>query len=52
MERWTGSNTNPPNNDGQGLQGTDRSNIIMLKERVSIYCQLYINITFMKIFIL
>jgi len=24
---WTGSNTNPNNNDGQGKQGTDRSNI-------------------------
>jgi len=23
---WTGSNTNPNNNDGQGKQGTDRSN--------------------------
>jgi len=25
---WTGSNTNPNNNDGQGKQGTDRSNIV------------------------
>eukprot|EP01084_Bolivina_argentea_P043993 80998_1 len=24
---WTGSNRNPNNNDGQGLQGSDRSNI-------------------------
>jgi len=24
---WTGSNTNPNNNDGQGKQGTDRSNV-------------------------
>lgn len=26
---WTGSNTNPNNNDGQGKQGTDRSNMIV-----------------------
>jgi len=25
--QWTGSNTNPNNNDGQGRQGTDRHNI-------------------------
>jgi len=25
---WTGSNTNPNNNDGQGKQGTDRSNFV------------------------
>lgn len=25
--QWTGSNTNPNNNDGQGKQGTDRSNV-------------------------
>merc|ERR1712156_1202344 len=24
---WSGSNTNPNNNDGQGKQGTDRSNV-------------------------
>ncbi|XP_038054234.1 protein DD3-3-like [Patiria miniata] len=29
--QWTGSNTNPNNNDGQGLPGTDRSNIVMLE---------------------
>lgn len=29
--RWTGSNTNPNNNDGQGRAGTDRSNIVMLE---------------------
>jgi len=29
---WTGSNTNPNNNDGQGKQGTDRSNIVGLKD--------------------
>ncbi|KAH9496344.1 Protein DD3-3 [Bulinus truncatus] len=28
--QWTGSNTNPGNNDGQGLAGTDRSNIVLL----------------------
>jgi len=27
--QWTGSNTNPNNNDGQGKQGTDRSNIVL-----------------------
>ena len=27
--RWSGSNTNPNNNDGQGLQGTDRSNVLL-----------------------
>jgi hypothetical protein len=29
---WTGSNTNPDNNDGQGLEGTDRSNICPLTQ--------------------
>ena len=29
--RWTGSNTNPNNNDGQGRAGTDRSNIVLLR---------------------
>eukprot|EP00118_Oscarella_pearsei_P024793 m.306807 g.306807 ORF g.306807 m.306807 type:complete len:796 (+) comp41600_c0_seq1:94-2481(+) len=29
--QWTGSNTNPNNNDGQGKAGTDRSNIVMLE---------------------
>lgn len=29
--RWTGSNTNPNNNDGQGKEGTDRSNIVLLR---------------------
>jgi len=28
---WTGSNTNPNNNDGQGKQGTDRSNLVPLR---------------------
>ena len=32
--RWTGSNTNPNNNDGQGLPGTDRSNLVMLENQV------------------
>lgn len=32
--RWTGSNTNPRNNDGQGLAGTDRSNMVLLAEQV------------------
>jgi hypothetical protein len=27
--RWTGSNTNPHNNDGQGRAGTDRSNVVL-----------------------
>ena len=31
--RWTGSNTNPQNNDGQGLRGTDRSNIVVLTKQ-------------------
>jgi len=29
--QWTGSNTNPNNNDGQGKRGTDRSNIALLE---------------------
>jgi len=29
--QWTGSNTNPNNNDGQGKQGTDRSNVVALR---------------------
>lgn len=29
--QWTGSNTNPRNNAGNGLEGTDRSNIVLLK---------------------
>jgi hypothetical protein len=31
--QWTGSNTNPNNNDGQGKQGTDRSNIVVLADK-------------------
>ncbi|XP_047136230.1 protein DD3-3 [Hydra vulgaris] len=31
--QWTGSNTNPLNNAGQGTAGTDRSNIILLKDK-------------------
>jgi hypothetical protein len=30
--QWTGSNTNPHNNDGQGQQGSDRSNIALLEK--------------------
>ncbi|PAA69170.1 hypothetical protein BOX15_Mlig021895g1 [Macrostomum lignano] len=30
--QWTGSNTNPANNDGQGLAGTDRSNMLPLHD--------------------
>lgn len=30
--QWSGSNTNPNNNAGQGRQGTDRSNIVALRE--------------------
>ncbi|XP_074661734.1 protein DD3-3-like [Tubulanus polymorphus] len=33
--QWTGSNTNPNNNDGQGLAGTDRSNVVL--QRVQAY---------------
>jgi len=29
---WTGSNTNPNNNDGQGKKGTDRSNVCPMKD--------------------
>jgi len=32
--QWTGSETNPNNNAGQGKQGTDRSNIVQLREPV------------------
>lgn len=28
---WTGSDTNPNNNDGQGKQGTDRHNVVALQ---------------------
>ena len=31
--RWTGSNTNPNNNDGQGRAGSDRSNIVLLRDQ-------------------
>ncbi|XP_058950306.2 protein DD3-3 [Pocillopora verrucosa] len=30
--QWTGSNSNPNNNDGQGNAGTDRSNVVLLRE--------------------
>lgn len=29
--QWTGSNTNPNNNAGQGRQGSDRSNIVLIR---------------------
>ena len=29
--QWTGSNTNPLNNAGNGLDGTDRSNVVVLR---------------------
>uniref|UniRef100_F6TGA3 Self-marker protein n=1 Tax=Ciona intestinalis TaxID=7719 RepID=F6TGA3_CIOIN len=35
--QWTGSDSNPNNNDGQGRQGTDRSNMVMIKAPVSVY---------------
>ena len=35
FSRWTGSNTNPHNNDGQGRAGTDRSNVIL--QRLQVY---------------
>ncbi|XP_001628323.2 protein DD3-3 [Nematostella vectensis] len=31
--QWTGSNTNPNNNDGQGSAGTDRSNVLVLEKQ-------------------
>lgn len=31
--QWTGSNTNNPNNEGNGLARTDRNNILQLKPR-------------------
>ncbi|RNA14329.1 DD3-3-like [Brachionus plicatilis] len=34
--QWTGSNKNPLNNDGQGLPGTDRSNIVLLTNKFGI----------------
>jgi len=30
--RWTGSNTNDRNNAGQGLAGTDRSNVVPMSD--------------------
>src|SRR5690349_18821919 len=35
--QWTGSNTNPNNNAGQGTQGTDRSNMIILRNNPPMY---------------
>lgn len=34
VPRWTGSNTNPHNNDGQGRAGTDRSNVVLQASQV------------------
>jgi len=34
--QWTGSNSNDPNNDGQGTPGTDRSNIVQLGDSNSL----------------
>ena len=31
--RWTGANTNPRNNAGQGAAGTDRSNVALLQSQ-------------------
>ncbi len=45
--QWTGSNTNPVNNDGQGLPGTDRSNILLLDDHVS-FSQIYLVIFYKK----
>lgn len=39
---WTGSNTNPNNNDGQGRQGTDRSNMVC-QRREQYSTELYSN---------
>ena len=32
LSRWTGANSNPQNNAGQGRAGTDRNNILLLRE--------------------
>jgi hypothetical protein len=31
--RWTGSDTNPLNNDGQGKKGSDRNNALLLRDK-------------------
>lgn len=31
--RWTGADTNPGNNDGQGKAGTDRNNALLLQNK-------------------
>ena len=33
-KRWTGSNNNPKNNAGEGTDGSDRSNIVLLDAQV------------------
>jgi hypothetical protein len=35
--QWTGSNTNPQGNDGEGVAGSDRSNIAQLREPSKVY---------------
>lgn len=35
--QWTGSNTNPANNDGQGKRQTDRSNIVQILDKGHTY---------------
>lgn len=30
--QWTGANSNPQNNDGQGRRGTDRSNMLVIRD--------------------
>jgi hypothetical protein len=43
--QWTGSNTNDPNNDGQGLRGSDRSNIVQINDRALNYPTRLANVT-------
>ncbi|XP_052266868.1 protein DD3-3-like isoform X2 [Dreissena polymorpha] len=31
--QWTGSDTNPNNNDGQGKAGSDRNNVLLLRDK-------------------
>ena len=31
--RWNGADTNPQNNDGQGKKGSDRNNVLLLRDR-------------------
>ena len=34
FSRWTGSDSNPGNNAGQGRRGTDRSNVVLLSSQI------------------